>query len=1037
MAARSRSTQIGAQGGQSSCRFAPLPLLRCAFASLNTHLWLAVPFLAIPALLPFWRFGLNQSADGDVHLLRLALLDYHIGHGILYPRWFPELRLGNGYPVLNYYSPLTYYLAEAWHLIGLDHSGALMAALALLILVAGWGAFCLAKDLFGREHGPAALVAATAYMYAPYLLTNVFVRGAVAEVGAQALLPWLLWSMRRLMRAERPVAFVLPAVLSLAALPLTHNITILLAPLLLIPYVFVAWWQAGRQPARWLWLGAGVALAMGLSAFFWVPMVAEPGYLSEQAYQTARQISMPENAWHWHTFLNIGLLYGYRWASPYQLGAGQLLLALAGFLLARRRDTEWLLLALLAVVYSLLIGAWAVSLWQLSPVLLIVQFPWRLLSLVSLPVALLTGGVVLHVRPGWLRAGATTIVLACIIYFNLPRLDGMLSEILPAYSGDITLAQIAHYETVEGIAGSSDTMEFRPRWAAADQYEPEPGLSAAPLTVEPLRGNAFATQATVTSATGGALRFASLYFPSWHVTLDNQIVLPVYPSTRLGLLTVDLPPGKHQVRVMWAGGVFERWATVVSLASLAVLAWLIWRVGPRWLSLLPVALFLTSVGLLLRPAPLQAVHAPVQPLTSHDLRLVGYRTELQQPGSLIIFPYWYVSSQPGHLRVRWQLRDSRGMVINEIKQEPWYNSGRASDWPPGTLVDDAYELPLPPGLPAGQYQLYAQLDNENDAEPLQLVGPVELPEPIRVLQELAPDYAMGSRVGTAILVGYDMAVNGRRISQGENADRPVAVRPGDSLDYTLYWRAAGPLEQDYGARIEIVSPTGRGVRGDAHLAGAPWRPTTLWERYSLIRDHYHLVVPAETAPKLYQMQLRFYEQLPLRLLNFASANGQVTGDYASLRPIKVARTGTYAPQYPLDIRIGEMATVLGYDLDPNEPVLHPGSQFTVTLHYRVARPTSADYTRFLHLASPDLGMVAQLDTYPADGENPTHSWMPGETIVDPVRLTVAEDAQPGDYVLTGGFYDLQADLARIPLRNGDGQPLPENEFELGTMTVYP
>ena len=225
--------------------------------------------------------------------------------------------------------------------------------------------------------------------------------------------------------------------------------------------------------------------------------------------------------------------------------------------------------------------------------------------------------------------------------------------------------------------------------------------------------------------------------------------------------------------------------------------------------------------------------------------------------------------------------------------------------------------------------------------------------------------------------------------------------------------------------------------GNAHLVGAPSSPTTLWGRYELVQDHYHLVVPVEAAPKLYAMQLRFYEQQPLRLLDYVAASGQVTGDYAALRPIKVADTRTYVPQHPLNVRVGEMATVLGYDLDPPAPVLHPGSQFTITLYYRASNPVSVDYTRFLHLVSPDLGTVAQQDVYPANGENPTRSWLPGETIADPVRLTVAGDAQPGEYALTGGFYDLQADLARIPLRKGDGQPLPDNEFELGTMTVHP
>ena len=1015
MASQSCSPGAGPHSQSSSRRSVLLQSVRIVFAKFRDRLWLAVPFLAIPALWPFYQLGLGQSHDGDVHIVRLALLDFHLGHGILYPRWFPELGLGNGSPVLSYYSPSTYYIAEAWHLLGLDHAYALMVTLALLIVIAGWGAYWLASDLFGREHRSAALVAATAYMYAPYLLTNVYVRGALAEVGAQALLPWLLLCVRRLMRAERPADFLAPAVLALAALPLTHTITLVLAPLLLIPYVFVSWWQTDRKSTRLLWPSMALVLAMGIAAFFWAPMVGQRGYLSEQAYQIASEILIPENAWRWNNFLNMGLPFGYRWAAPFQLGIGQLLVALAGFLLARRRDAEWLLFALLAVMLVLLAGTWAVPFWQRSQILSIIQFPWRLLSLISLLLALLAGGIVLHIRPGWVKAGVTMILLAWIIYSNLPRLEGMSSDLLPAYSGDVTLAQIAHSEAVEGIAGSIDTVEFRPRWAAEDNYIPEPGLSAAPMTVEVTSGSAYGLQANLASATGGTLRFTGLYFPAWQVTMDSRDVLPAYPSTSLGLLTVDLPPGEHQIRLRWVGGKLERWATAASLVSLAAAAWLIWRMSSRWHSLPFILLVLLSAGLLCRTTPLPATDAPVQPLTAPELYLAGYRAEQERAGSLIIYPYWYVSSQPAWLQVRWQLRDSQGRVVNEIAQSPWFNSAHAGNWPPGTLVDDAYELPLPAGLPAGLYQLYAQLTTENGPGPLQLVGSVEVPRSVPVPQEPAPDFPVGGRFGNAVLVGYDMAVNGRRVPSQENTGVPVAVRPGDSLDYTLYWQAASLLEKDFSARIQIVSPAGYGISDTAHIIGAPLRPTTVWSTNDLELDRYHLVVPAEIAPRLYAVQLRFHEEQPQRLFDFTTADGRIGDDHVSLLPIKVAGMETHAPRNPLAVRVGEMATVLGYDLDPPEPVLHPGSQFTVTLYYRVTNPASVDYTRFLHLTSPTLGTVAQQDTYPANGENPTRAWLPGEIVADPARLILPEDAPAGEYALVAGFYDLQANLARIPL----------------------
>ena len=108
----------------------------------------------------------------------------------------PELVTGLGYPVFNFYGPFAYYLAETFHLLGLTLVQAMIAAYAVFLVAGGFGMYLLRPRYLRRPHGWAALIAATAYMYAPYLLTNVYIRGAIAEVGAQALLPWILWSAR-------------------------------------------------------------------------------------------------------------------------------------------------------------------------------------------------------------------------------------------------------------------------------------------------------------------------------------------------------------------------------------------------------------------------------------------------------------------------------------------------------------------------------------------------------------------------------------------------------------------------------------------------------------------------------------------------------------------------------------------------------------------------------------------------------------------------------------------------------------------------
>ena len=245
---------------------------------LERNPWLALPVLALPAIGPFLNQGLPSGADTLLHLLRLILLDRHLAEGVFYARWLPDLTLGLGYPVFSYYGPGAYYVAEAFHLLGLGYVQALMAAFAVLIVGAGLGMYLLALAIFGTGRRAAALLAAVAYMYAPYFLTNVFIRGALAEVGAQALLPWIMWSTWRIFTAERPVGYVLALALSLGGLIITHTINLLFVPPFWVAFVVVAWLCTGRRTSRLAWAIAGGAAAAGASCFFWAPLLLERGY---------------------------------------------------------------------------------------------------------------------------------------------------------------------------------------------------------------------------------------------------------------------------------------------------------------------------------------------------------------------------------------------------------------------------------------------------------------------------------------------------------------------------------------------------------------------------------------------------------------------------------------------------------------------------------------------------------------------------------------------------------------------------------------
>ena len=46
--------------------------------------------------------------DGALHVYRTVALDRALHDGLLYPRWFPDLAFGYGFPFFNYREPLGY-----------------------------------------------------------------------------------------------------------------------------------------------------------------------------------------------------------------------------------------------------------------------------------------------------------------------------------------------------------------------------------------------------------------------------------------------------------------------------------------------------------------------------------------------------------------------------------------------------------------------------------------------------------------------------------------------------------------------------------------------------------------------------------------------------------------------------------------------------------------------------------------------------------------------------------------------------------------
>jgi hypothetical protein len=555
-------------------RYDPPRLFERVQRRLDLNLLLICLFL-IPAFHPLLSSTLTLSSDGLVHLYRLVALDHAIDQGLLFPRWMPDLAYGYGLPLFVYYPPLSYYVAELLHILGLQAVYAMNASLALSLLVGAWAMYLLVRDLFSPIAG---LVAAIAYAYAPFQLLNLYARGSPPTAWGMAFFPLVLWAFRRLIRAQHNIlAYLLPGVLAVAALFLSHNITTLLFSPLLGGYLLILLWSK-RSRQRVASTGLALALGMSLALFSLLPAIAE-----RPLVQLERLTIPPGFDYHFH-FLALSDLLSLpprantghlNPETPLIIGLPQLGLALLGLGLAgvhKRREQRGVILfsglALVTSVFMLLPAS--VGVWDRLPLLAFVQRPSRLLSLPTFLMAALTGSLVgiFHIRAKDQRLVSPAFVL--MIASLLIIIGASLPLLYPRYydlaSSDPTLLDMMDYERASGTIGTTSFGEYLPVWVrqAPNDSPLEPLYrSGAPLdrldrSYLPAGARVTSTsyevnraELTIISPEATQLVFHTFYFPGWRAVVNGEEV-DTFPVSERGLLGLVIPEGESRVRVSFS-----------------------------------------------------------------------------------------------------------------------------------------------------------------------------------------------------------------------------------------------------------------------------------------------------------------------------------------------------------------------------------------------------------------------------------------------------------------------------------------------------
>lgn len=508
--------------------------------------------LALGLLWPLFAAPYFTHHD-DVQIIRLFEMWKCFKDGQIPCRWVPDLGGGFGYPIFNYYGPLAYYFGGLVYLLTMSLTFAAKSMFAVGFLVSFFGMYLLGRKLWGNW---GALICSIFYVTIPYHSSVFYVRGAMGELWAMALYPFVLWALLRL-RENRNLFNSLLLGTFVGLLITAHN----LSTLIFIPTLIIFCWFFCKEQFKsllfWQRILFAAAIALLLSAFYWLPMIAEKslvhvdtttyGYFSYTEHFKGLKKLFFDFSWGWGDSVR-EFPGGPRDGMSFQIGIVHWLTWLICLGLAfiyRRRYPEKSKLVFVCsgiiLIAIFMIHPRSEFIWQLIPPLKYMQFPWRFLGLIAFYLCTLSGFIVPALAPlkkrSLLIIALLTITYLYNFHFFRPK----------------TFLYLSDQEFLTGDRWAAEQrraiFDYLPIYAEA----PPPGVADTPyhiltgdMRVDSYKQGTDWFSADIEVKTHSILRFSQYYFPAWQIRINSNLTRIDYKNS-LGLMTVLLGEGRHHI----------------------------------------------------------------------------------------------------------------------------------------------------------------------------------------------------------------------------------------------------------------------------------------------------------------------------------------------------------------------------------------------------------------------------------------------------------------------------------------------------------
>jgi hypothetical protein len=490
----------------------------------------------------------------DLQVMRVFEMRKCFDTGQIPCRWVPDMGYGNGYPLFNYYSVLPYYIGGiASYIFGFVGAAKLLFFIPLLI--GGFGMYFLARKLYGEWAGFAAGVM---YQFAPYRALDGYVRGAIAESFALAIIPFVFYYFFKLTE-KRSTGNFIGAVVSLALFLMCHNImSMFFIPILGIWILFLVIKNKLLNFKSLRTIIVSGLLGIGLAAFFIFPVFLEKDLVRTETLLEggsdfrAHFVTLPQiffdRSWDYGASV-----FGNGDTISFQVGWPHWwVVVIAGliavWLLLRHRrlllKTETLTALGMSVLFAtslFFMHNKSAFIWEAVGPLQFAQFPWRFLS-IAIFTSSLVGGFVIYALPKKIHLIVSCILVLVTFFLNwqffIPK------DFYPWIDDNQKLS-----DPLWEIQQKAGLMDYLPKSA---YYEPQ---ARAPIEPEIRSGIADPEEYKVLSDSftfkikvdeTANVEIPIIEYPNWKVFVNGK-EYPHSDENHWGRLRIDLQPGIYNV----------------------------------------------------------------------------------------------------------------------------------------------------------------------------------------------------------------------------------------------------------------------------------------------------------------------------------------------------------------------------------------------------------------------------------------------------------------------------------------------------------